>query len=136
MKNILAAAFLICATFSLSAQKFITVIADSDTSVSLLESKIFKIDNLTDSTSTIYYIDRQDYIVKLNTDTNEAKYVALGSRLLTPSGLGYTINVDNILEAKRLTDNTCLIWYKDGVLTKKITLSISVGDLNALINAL
>lgn len=136
MKKIFTIAALICASFTMNAQKLITIISNSDTNTSVMEDKIWRIDNTTDSTSLVYYVNWQGYTPKIASDTNEAKYVAIGTRFITPSGLGYTINADNILEVTRLTENSCFIRYKEGNSINKIVLSISVGELNTLINSL
>jgi hypothetical protein len=73
-------------------------------------------------------------------DTNEAEIITRTDWIFTPTGLGYSISalrVVQVVPANPATDSTCVFFYRGkNNSIEKIGLNISIGQFNALINAL
>ena len=136
MKKLITLAF-IAVGFTAFAQEAVSLMTLGSTdTISVMETAIYKIDNETgDSTSTVqYYFKGQDK--KIVADSAEAWFVSVTDRLITPSGLGYTINADRIEGINRLTDSTCTFFYLKGNARVRLNLGISAGEFQTAINGL
>ena len=137
MKKIIVG-LLIMLSASVYAQESIPLISFSsgDTSASVLETYIYKITPQTgDTTSEVNYFYRNQR-KSLIVDTEDSLMSTWGTRLLEGAGFGFVINVDYIKGSVPLTDSTCNVFYNEGRIEKVYSLPISIGDFNALINAL
>ena len=141
MKKLITILTVLTLAFTVKAQEalFIIELGSTDTIV-VMESDIYKVTNVTDSTSTVEYMFKG---VKGSTpsDTTAAEFVVRGTRIFIPTGLGYAINADNIQGITRLSSTTCWIWYLKGNAKKRLPegstpLQISATTLMGLINAL
>lgn len=141
MKNVFLTLILgLVFTVGAYAQKMVALVdfATADTIDNVLEGQIWKIDNNAgDSTAVVSYVKANGDISTVNADTNEAEFLTRTNRLITPSGLGYSINADRILSAKRVSNSSCIVIYEWGNGDRRaIDLSISVTALLAVVNAL
>lgn len=136
MKNLITLA-LILVTFTGFSQKAVRVASFGGTdTISVMEQKIYKVDNETgDSTASIYYDFRG--IMKVTTaDTNETFYQTNTNRLVALPKLGYTVNADRIDGMGKNTDTTCYVFYLLGNQRLKLELDTSLSAVEAAVNAL
>ena len=137
MKKLITLLAVISLGFTAVAQEavFLITLGSTDT-IAVMETDIFKVDNeVGDSTAIVEYFYRGG-IKKISADTNEAEFLVRTERLFTPSGLGYSINADNIEGITRLTATTCAFFYRKGNARIKIELAVSATVLIDAINAL